>query len=394
MPIYHKGNVLSGGGNGVGVPAGGTAGQVLAKVDDVDFNTEWIDNTPESVEQAEYLVKAPIGTIVIWSGDADSIPDGWALCDGTNGTPDLRNKFVLGAGDVYEIGATGGEVAHALTVNELAKHRHSEMAVSDLENPQQARFIIPNISGVTSPGLAINGTPFTAENIASAAISTEYEGKTQPHNNLPPYYALCYIMKIAPDPEADGVTQAELETALSTKMDAFEVGSSLELSANDGDAGGRLDVKHPVVPITKAEYDGLTTEQKNSETFWAITDDVWASGGSSEEIYSTEETRIGTWIDGKPLYRKVVKTKSSSAINTPTVVYEYPEYMSVVYIYGSININELLYNITFIAADNTNCVTIVDLQNHALKNTVSHTNYANRDMTIIIKYTKTTDTRG
>ena len=288
----------------LGVPAGGTAGQVLAKVDDTNYNTQWVDQTEGVTEHEEYLVKAPIGTIVIWSGSESAIPEGWQFCDGTNGTPDLRDKFVVGAGTSYEVGAVGGEKEHVLTTQELAKHRHNEMAVTDLENPQQARFVISNISGATMPGVAINGTPFTATT-ASAAISTEYEGDNQPHNNLPPYYALCYIMKISPDPAVDGVTQAELTQALATKQDAFEVGPTLELTANARTAGGRLEVKTPVQSVlTQAEYDALSEEKKNKGLYVIDDGNGGASSGFSGEVYSTEETRIGTWIDGRALYRK------------------------------------------------------------------------------------------
>jgi hypothetical protein len=50
----------------------------------------------------------PAGVVVMWSGDIDQIPEGWALCDGNDGTPDLRDRFVLGAGDTMAIGDSGG----------------------------------------------------------------------------------------------------------------------------------------------------------------------------------------------------------------------------------------------------------------------------------------------
>ena len=56
---------------------------------------------------ATYLVRAPVGTIVVWSGASDDIPTGWALCDGQDGRPDLRGRFVLGAGGTYNPGAAG-----------------------------------------------------------------------------------------------------------------------------------------------------------------------------------------------------------------------------------------------------------------------------------------------
>lgn len=55
------------------------------------------------------------GIIVLWSGALVDIPDGWVLCDGNNGTPDLRNRFIIGAGDTYAPGDSGGSTDHAHT---------------------------------------------------------------------------------------------------------------------------------------------------------------------------------------------------------------------------------------------------------------------------------------
>jgi hypothetical protein len=52
-------------------------------------------------------VTIPSGLISIWSGSVGSIPSGWVICDGSNGTPDLRSNFVIGAGSTYSVGATG-----------------------------------------------------------------------------------------------------------------------------------------------------------------------------------------------------------------------------------------------------------------------------------------------
>lgn len=78
---------------------------------------------------------APSGLIVIWSGSIASIPSGWYLCNGSNGTPDLRDKWVLGAGSTYSVGASGGSATnvstdtinvanHQLTTAEMPSHRH------------------------------------------------------------------------------------------------------------------------------------------------------------------------------------------------------------------------------------------------------------------------------
>lgn len=73
----------------------------------------------------------PVGGIILWSGAIAAIPTNWALCNGSNGTPDLRDKFVVGAGSTYAVGATGGaatiniEHAHAGTSGAGSSHSHS-----------------------------------------------------------------------------------------------------------------------------------------------------------------------------------------------------------------------------------------------------------------------------
>jgi len=68
----------------------------------------------------------PSGGIIMWSGSIATIPVGWALCDGTNGTPDLRDRFVVGAGTTYAPGNTGGANTVALSTAELPSHTHSD----------------------------------------------------------------------------------------------------------------------------------------------------------------------------------------------------------------------------------------------------------------------------
>lgn len=65
----------------------------------------------------------PAGLICMWSGSSFNIPSGWALCNGNNNTPDLRDKFVLGASN-YTVGATGGEKEVTLTVAQIPSHSH------------------------------------------------------------------------------------------------------------------------------------------------------------------------------------------------------------------------------------------------------------------------------
>lgn len=95
----------------------------------------------------------PQGAILLWSGAANAIPSGWALCDGTNGTPDLRGRFLVGAGGSYAVGATGGAASEALT------------------------------SFYRTSGSVMENFRAYPDTLAS-------------HDNRPPYYALCYIMRV------------------------------------------------------------------------------------------------------------------------------------------------------------------------------------------------------
>ena len=97
----------------------------------------------------------PIGGIINWSGAIVDIPDNWQLCDGTGGTPDLRNEFVVGAGDTYAVDDTGGASVHTHTPGGI---------------------------------VAVGGAgPVNAWQEASSSVES----------NLPPYFALAYIQRIS-----------------------------------------------------------------------------------------------------------------------------------------------------------------------------------------------------
>ena len=84
------------------------------------------DNANEFTIAAASVSGVPVGLISIWSGASSSIPSGWTICNGQNGTPDLRNRFVLGAGDTYAVDATGGNESVTLSTSQMPSHTHGD----------------------------------------------------------------------------------------------------------------------------------------------------------------------------------------------------------------------------------------------------------------------------
>lgn len=145
----------------------------------------------------------PIGGIILWSGAINNIPNGWLLCDGTSGTPDLRSRFVVGAGSIYDPDDVGGTTNHThnvtvnnhvLTESEIPSHRHQ----GGDTNITVAKF------GTSSAGPAGSRRQGSTTGQNSSAL-TSFTGGGQGHShtasasttdNLPPYYALAYIIKL------------------------------------------------------------------------------------------------------------------------------------------------------------------------------------------------------
>ena len=113
------------------------------------------------------------GMIIAWYGNTGNIPTGFVLCDGNNSTPDLRDRFIIGAGNNYSVGATGGS-KDAI----LVSHFHTT------ENyVGRSGYAEPRNFGVGTDG-----------NLNSTG-NTDTKGESGTDKNLPPYHALCYIMK-------------------------------------------------------------------------------------------------------------------------------------------------------------------------------------------------------
>ena len=150
----------------------------------------------------------PSGGIIIWSGASNAIPSGWVLCNGGNSTPDLRNRFVIGsgAGSSYSVGQTGGYtdatlVSHSHNVSGNTgnegnhAHNHSRLNVNtdDTLGVPTGNSGGNNAAGENySNNYTTGGAGAHSHNVSG---NTNNQGNTASGRNMPPYYALCYIMK-------------------------------------------------------------------------------------------------------------------------------------------------------------------------------------------------------
>ena len=157
----------------------GTAGQVLTS------------NGAGALPTMQASIVA--GMIILWSGSSASIPSGWLLCNGTLSTPDLRDRFVVGAGSTYAVNATGG-TADAVVVS------HAHTGTTGIESVNHTHTYGAVGGGAASGGgitAGAGGTGTTSNNSVNHthAFTTSTEGVSGVNQNLPPYFALCYIMK-------------------------------------------------------------------------------------------------------------------------------------------------------------------------------------------------------
>ena len=180
----------------------------------------------------EGIGAVPRGAILMWSGAQNELPPGWALCNGENGTPDLRDRFVLAAGDKYAVGSPpGGAETYTLTIDQMPPHDHQGKTTEDgkhshivgvrIEDP---RYLSPRMDKYNRPPLApgadqapavVLGGEFRDEDFlwdmgkrstsVLAFRSAEdpghqhaitKQGGGQDYQVMPPYYALAFIMKV------------------------------------------------------------------------------------------------------------------------------------------------------------------------------------------------------
>ena len=111
----------------------------------------------------------PSGFIGLWSGATNAIPSGWVLCDGNNGTPNLQDKFIVGAGSSYAVDATGGSTTDTVNIS---------------------------VSGSTGfESLATGGNSVSTGSLNRRHTHSFSGSGSDTVNTVPPYYALAYIFK-------------------------------------------------------------------------------------------------------------------------------------------------------------------------------------------------------
>jgi hypothetical protein len=140
----------------------------------------------------------PSGVIVMWSGTIATIPSGWVLCDGSNSTPDLRNRFIIAAnaddGGAAKTNVTGSATQTGGSKDAIVvSHTHS---VTDPGHLHTVEFAQVFATGTGSSGVRPTGTTSSDwVNTATTGISIDSTGSSGTNQNLPPYYALAFIMK-------------------------------------------------------------------------------------------------------------------------------------------------------------------------------------------------------
>lgn len=163
---------------------------------DVTGTVSGVDGSSSiSIATSFALAKIVTGMIIMWSGSQASIPSGWLLCNGLNGTPNLIDRFIIGAGNNYAVGATGGSkdatlVSHTHTATSTAAGAHSHNYTRTDYSTSATDY---QFSGSYSLSQTTQATSAVGDH--NHTISVDTVGSSAANANLPPYYALCFIMK-------------------------------------------------------------------------------------------------------------------------------------------------------------------------------------------------------
>ena len=247
-----------------------------------------------------------VGSVMMWSGSVASIPTGWQLCDGTNGSPDLRDKFVIGAGNNYSVGATGGSATD--TVN---------ISGSDTVTITGSDTVNITISGTTggateggggypSSGYNAHRHSFSGSGSDTVTITgsdTVNISGSDTVNTIPPYYALCYIYCTATGSNQTFIGLDDTPISHSNGKYLQSNGSALIwVDPPSGFSGNYNDLSNKPT-LFSGSYNDLSNKPN-------LFDGTWSSLSGKPTLFSGSYTDLtnkptlfdGTWssLSGKP----------------------------------------------------------------------------------------------
>lgn len=189
----------------------------LKVVDGTEGNGKVLTSDATGKAAWQTISAIPVGIIVMWSGAVASIPVGWAFCDGTNGTPDLRDKFIIASGVTNAVNTAGGADNVTLSIAQLPAHTHTATTSTDgnhlhsqgansagvfYSDPLPAELGFGMTSGAQfndagASGISRGGFQTSTDGNHSHTLTTD---ATMPaatgFDNRPAYYTLAYIMKL------------------------------------------------------------------------------------------------------------------------------------------------------------------------------------------------------
>ncbi len=176
-------------------------GNISTNVSATKFSTPIYSSTSETGKSG------PVhpGSVIMWWGeitgnfDSDGLGidelSGWALCDGQDSRPDLRDRFIVGAGRNYAKGDTGGAVEVTLTEAQMPSHTHN-LTVHSHSHDTDLMEEYDSDDHSNATGADGESTTLSRTEYATSGVTFKSAGGGQAHNNLPPYYALVYIIKL------------------------------------------------------------------------------------------------------------------------------------------------------------------------------------------------------
>jgi microcystin-dependent protein len=184
---------------------------LLAQVTDALIVTpEGNVNVPNGKVQEKGNDLLPKGAIILWYGT--TVPAGWAICDGKNGTPDLQGRFVVGVGSNgesnYNLGDTSGQDKPKIGVNQLPAHTHKVEITTTQDGYHEHSYTLIDPTGYEEtkearyggkywgPKSESKSTSWAGAHTHKVTGSTEPTGSGEKFDNRPKYYALYYIMKL------------------------------------------------------------------------------------------------------------------------------------------------------------------------------------------------------